>query len=90
MARKCSLQMHFGEGLSGVTTQTNQSQTPLAHLQCRPQYADWSTVHLGKDVQTLEMLNGIADLAVTTPLEHLQNTMLQKSQTEEYMILTYT
>ena len=64
-----------------ITTRTKYYKIPLTHLLRGPQYADWSTLHLRKDVQTLDFFNGIGDKLSTTLFKHLQNAMLVKSQT---------
>ena len=61
MARKCS----FGKASREMTTRTSPYLLPLAHLLRGPQYADWSTIHLQKHVQTLVIFNGISDLVST-------------------------
>ena len=89
MARKCS----FGKPSHEITTRTFQFRTPLAHLLRGPQYADWSTIHLCKDVQTLVIFDGISDLVSTALFKHLQNTMLQESSLQlqqNYMISIYS
>ena len=89
MARKSS----FGKASREMTTRTQNSILPLAHLLRGPQYADWSTIHLHKHVQTLVIFNGISDLVSTALFKHLQNTMLQESSLQlqqNYMISIYS
>jgi len=84
-ARKSS----FGHRSHEITTRRKYYKTPLAHLLRGPQYADWSTIHLHKGIQTLVFFYAIGDLLSTTLLKHLQNTMLLKSPTQEHMILIH-